>query len=618
LDRSPEWVRAQVVEYYLANPVGNGPHDAFCAWWLTRRWGVEPLRATAQALGGNHDWGLDGFYIEQRVQGDPPVLHLIQAKFSSSVQEVKSAVGGFVRTITQVASLLNGGGIKSVEANPTLERLHAALCRLRDEQGIPLEMLLLRFEIIHLCDTGKEELDRAVQLARGKFDKAMDDELTAFEVNLRQVYPPDELLDDDEGRKPKKHAFPIRFAGELISDSSEARFFAGFGYLADLVKIYGQLGDPMFSKNVRAFLIKSENKGPAMHMRESLDRACVPKNGSLRDSSERFAMLHNGVTIAASQATPADGNLLLYDPNVVNGCQTVKNAWKWHFEQSQKQKGGKLDEDAWLNVRIPVRVLVTKDEALVRDVTISNNRQNAIKPSAFRVNDRMQLALAERFKKEACVFYERQEASFLNLKRSYPRVVEDEYSNSFDRPIEMEELAMAIATASLRPALSVAAKPSELFESPQYDAVFSERTLSDLELLLFLRNLRAVMPLALKDLRANDGGLKGMSPGRYSFPCMRVLARYIVRDKPNEVQQFGAHVIGSFGVEHPMRKRVRQLMSHHNSGLHQQLKRHWSDGTAEGWVSASDVKAVSAALSEHGLLQFDVFKEYRSLQDAAD
>jgi hypothetical protein len=609
VERSAEWVREQVGEYYLSNPVGAGPHDAFCAWWLTKRWGIEPLVASARAPGGNHDWGLDGFHIERRVDGHPPILHLIQAKYSASSQEIKKAVGGFVKTIRQVASLLENGGIVSAEANPTLERLSAALCRLRDEHGIPLNTALIRFEILHLSEDGPDALAKALQQSREKFDEAAEDELTAFEVDLRQIFPPDELPDDPDGPgpKPPKQDFPIRFGGELIADSSAARFFAGFGYLADLVDVYTEIGDALFSKNVRSFLIKAENKGPALHMRDSLNRACIPVKGVIRDTPERFAMLHNGVTISASQVKREDGRLVLFGPSVLNGCQTVKNAWKWHNDRSGAKSGGQIDAEAWRGIRVPIRVLVTKDEDLIRDVTISNNRQNAIKPSAFRVNDRVQLALAERFKREAGVFYERQEASFLNLKRSNQRTIEDEYPNSFDRPMEMEELAVAIATANLKPALSVAAKPSELFEGGLYEAIFSERTLSNLQLLMFLRNLMAVMPLALKDIRKNDAGLQTLSPGRFAYPCMRILSRYIVRDKPSEVKHFGDRVIGSFGKDHPMRNRVRQLMSHHNSGVQQLLKKHWYDASLETWRSASDIQAAAAALTELGLLQFDVF-----------
>ena len=608
MDKSAEWVRTQVAEYYLNNPIGSGPHDAFCAWWLTKRWKVEPLLASAQAPGGNHDYGLDGFHIEQRLQGDPPILHLIQAKHSSSLQEVKNAAGGFVRTIGQVASMLNGDGIKPIEANPTLERLHAALRRLRDENAIPLDKLLLRFEVIHLCEQGSDVLSKVLKNSREKFDEAADDELTAFEVSLRQIFPPEELEGDEEVR-PAKKAFPIRFGGEIIADSTAARFFAGFGNLSDLVDMYGLLGDALFSKNVRSYLYKSENKGPALHMRDSLRRACIPVKGAIRDAPERFAMLHNGITLSASHVMQEDGILILREPNVLNGCQTVKNAAKWHAELSAKKSGVAIDAVAWKSIRVPIRVLITRDEELVRDVTISNNRQNAIKPSACRVNDRIQLSLAERFKTEVQVFYERQEASFMNLKRSDPRHVEDTYPNSFDKPIGMEELAVAIATASLKPAISVAAKPSDLFEGDQYESVFAPEKLEDLHLLIFLRNLMVVLPLALKDLKAKDAGLDGLSTGRFAFPCMRILSRYVVRAHRDEVERFGDRVTGTFGTDHPMRERVRQLIRHHHSGLQQQLKRHWYDTATKSWLSASDAKAIAAALDEHSLLHFDVFEQ---------
>jgi hypothetical protein len=599
---STDAVKREVHDFYVDHPVGQGAHDAFCAWWLRRRWSVESRLAAARAPGGSDDWGLDGFHIEQRTNGESPILHLIQAKHSASAQMVRKAVKGFVKTMEPLSLLLAGEPLPPARTNPVLERLLAALQRLRDEDGVRLDHLRLRFEVLHLCPDGSESLAKVVQGARETFDDARHDCLPGFEVGLRAVFPPDEL--DPEIVDPPKAPSRLRFAGEMVSDSENVRFFAGFGYLSDLVKLYGETGEMLFSKNVRSYLYKAHEKGPARHMRESLRRACVRQSGRLLDSPERFAMLHNGVSITASHAEKHNGDLVLREPHVLNGCQTVKNAAMWITE---RQSRGNLDAEAWEKIRIPLRVLITRDEELVRDVTVSNNRQNAIKSSAFRANERVQLVLAERFRDQLKIYYERQEAAFQNLKKTNPRHAEEHFENSFEKPLLMEELAVAIATASLRPSLSVAAKAADLFEDAVYSTVFCEEKLADLRLLTFLRNLLAVLPLVLRDIKAGDSAFATISQGKFAYPCMRVLSRYIVKHKPALVTEHGERVQASFAREKGLRKDVRALMRPANTGLQQLLKEHWYESDSGKWRSATDADAVERTLRTLRLADADVF-----------
>lgn len=598
-------IRAEIRAFHLANPIGTESYDAFCAWWLKRRWGLEPTRALAQAPAGNHDWGIDGFYLEARPEGESAILHLIQAKYSGSPQQIRAAVRGFARAMPRIEELLAGRAMPTAQTNPVLERLQAALERERQEKPNGLN-LRLRFEVLHLCADGPDALARVVEGSREQFDDARHDYIGGYEVGLRTVFPPDELEPDVPD--PARQSFRIRFGGEMVSDSSTAKFFAGFGYLSDLVELYRDLGDVLFSKNVRSYLYKAHEKGPAKHMRESLRRACIPNNGKLKDAPERFAMLHNGVSVAASYAAGDGSELVLREPSILNGCQTVKNAAMWWAERRERNS---IDVDAWKAIRVPIRVLVTRDEDLIRDVTVSNNRQNAIRASAFRANDPLQVDLAERFRDELGIFYERQDSSFQNLKKTNARMVEDVYPSSFERPLAMEEVAVAIATASLRPALSVASNVPDLFEDAQYQAIFATEKTRDLRLLVFLRNVLIALPLVLKDLKERDAAFENISQGKFAYPVMRVLSRYVGRNEPDLIREFGEAVIPTFPPGNPLRERLRQLLRAGNSGLQQLLKDNWFDRNKMRWRSATDMEATERTLRTLRLADVDLFREQR-------
>jgi len=100
---SVDRIRKEVTEYRIANAVGDGAADAFAAWWLTRRFDVAPIDAVRRAPGGAYDFGLDGFHLED---GEKPVLHLFQAKFTSSKTEIRKGIEGFSKTMEVLRELL--------------------------------------------------------------------------------------------------------------------------------------------------------------------------------------------------------------------------------------------------------------------------------------------------------------------------------------------------------------------------------------------------------------------------------------------------------------------------------------------------------------------------------
>src|SRR5205085_2772894 len=91
---------------------------------------------------------------------------------------------------------------------------------------------------------------------------------------------------------------------------------------------------------------------------------------------ERFAMYHNGVTVYALSARTENGKLIVRQPSVLNGCQTVKNAY---FFLNDTKVRDRIDKELWDRIAVPLRVVVTSNPDLVRQVAVSNNRQTAIR-----------------------------------------------------------------------------------------------------------------------------------------------------------------------------------------------------------------------------------------------
>ena len=130
--------------------------------------------------------------------------------------------------------------------------------------------------------------------------------------------------------------------------------------------------------------------------------------------------------------------LVLSRPFVLNACQTIK-AGNFFYQDYKKRTSSELPN--WNQIPISIRIVRTDDDALWREVAEANNRQNAMKASALRGNDSLQIEIENRFK-DVKIFYERQEKAFENISRSDYDMIEEEFSQSIKEPITIESLAL--------------------------------------------------------------------------------------------------------------------------------------------------------------------------------
>jgi len=92
-------------------------------------------------------------------------------------------------------------------------------------------------------------------------------------------------------------------------------------------------------------------------------------------------------------------------------------------------------------LHVMCRIITCAEPEFVTTVTVNNNRQNPVEPWNLRANDRIQLELADKFKDEVSLFYERQENAFRNLTDEDV----DELEVEGDKPIELYRLGQTFA-----------------------------------------------------------------------------------------------------------------------------------------------------------------------------
>jgi hypothetical protein len=577
----------------------GGEAHCFAPWYLQQKFKLSETQAMQQSSDGNYDFGIDAFHLVKENDGTASSLLLVQAKYSESIQYIVKGVRDLEKALPEVASSLRGIGTEEPIQNNVLANLRAALNRLGPEIRA---RLIVDFEVLHLSAVDEIVLLNRLQEATNRLDEALRDKLDDYTCHIRQVGPRE--LGPQQVVVAPPEEVTLRINGAHEFNAGESRMFSGIGRLADLVDLYNARRDDLFSRNVRYYLSSKKNteKGPAGKMRATLKQMCVES----KLEPAHFALFHNGITMFSRKAELTEGEIRIRDPYVLNGCQTIKNAFFFRFDPNLKSK---INHDCWQQVFVPIRIIETSDDDLVRAVTVNTNRQNAISSAALRANDPVQIRLEQRFK-ERGLFYERQEGALESVVMARPDLLEDVYENTpRGASVDIHDIARAIAAAGGE--ISTALRPNDLFENDAaYARCFNENTrLRSIVFLTFLQNLHDTVGVVLKkdlNLEPKEGGPK---PSRFTYHTICLLARYLAKEHMHDfVMEWGTKLHLS---DKGFREEVRRVLSSHKSGIRGEIaKRLMTLVSADAnEVNAAFEKCKNVLYLKDGIRPFEVFAD---------
>ena len=556
-----ELVKQHVKQFREKTAHTGREEHSFAPWYLHQQYHLSDTVAMQQASDGNYDFGVDAFVLDGSEESKVRTLVLVQAKYTESLQLIAKGFKDLERTLDEVRRCLDGNEPENPIENKVLMNIRAALNRLPEETrgGLNLEL-----QVLHLSTDDDTILGNRFSAAMTRLSEVVGNVLEGHKCSIRHVGPRD--LGPQQVVVVPPETIALRLNGTFDFGAGESgRMVTGVGHLADLVDLYRARRDGLFSRNVRYYLKSKKNteKGPAGKMRATLKLMCV--DGHL--APERFAMFHNGVTLFARRAEAKDGKVNLRDAYVLNGCQTIKNAFFFRHDPNLQSR---VKDDLWQRVVVPIRVIETTDDELVRTVTVNNNRQNAMSAAALRSNDKVQISLEQRFKDRRIV-YERQEGAFDNIWRTQPELLEDEYENSRGAWADIAELARAIAAAAGE--VRLAQHPNDLFESDAaYERCFDEQKhLRSIVFLTFLQNVHDVVGLILKkdlNLAQKNAGPK---PARLGYHTICLMVRHLAKEWMRDfVAKWGGQLHYKDAV---WREEVRRVLNSQRSGIRLELAR---------------------------------------------
>ncbi len=189
------------------------------------------------------------------------------------------------------------------------------------------------------------------------------------------------------------------------------RMHVGFAKLTDLHAMYRDMRHRFFERNIRAGL--SEDSAPNRAISRTLKQIII--DGT--DHPSVFAFNHNGVTLAAQRLEKVEGEYRITEPRMLNGAQTITTFDRF-LEINKGNKSIEERADALSDIWVPCRIITHATPEFVISVTINNNRQNPVMAANLRANDLIQCQLADKFRDDLGIYYERQEQMFSTLTDS--------------------------------------------------------------------------------------------------------------------------------------------------------------------------------------------------------
>ena len=320
---------------------------------------------------GAGDGGIDIAYLQRAdddnrsedsdaIEGD--TWYIVQSKYGSSFSGPETI---FAEGSKVVSTLQGNRQSLSDDTEQLLQKLDTFRKQSTDADRIAL--VFATTDPIPQQD--RYALDNIKSLAREQISANFDVE----EVSVKTIWG---MQKDVE---PARLSVPVK--GDFVKQSSNLLVgTVPLIELFDFLKAYqnrtGNL-DQLYEKNVRQFLgnRRKINKGIAE---------------TLNNNPDKFGLYNNGITIVVSnfaQQSSPDGVVTMYDPYVVNGCQTTRTIWQ--VLDSKLQAGGSGQDDAtqeWKELASRggvVTKIVSSDENEILNITRFTNSQNSVREQDF-------------------------------------------------------------------------------------------------------------------------------------------------------------------------------------------------------------------------------------------
>jgi len=367
--------------------------DYFGLLYLSKKFNLTPDDAAPFVTFGGNDYGIDAFFFDEEKRN----LYLYQFKWSSDHMLFKDS---FHRLIKDGLERVFGNTYQDQTQNQILIKLRSCLVENRDV----INKVFIHFvfdgdpekaEQSKVLDSLREDLESKTHLINNYFGR---------EVGFNFQYISNQRMVSELVQKRVAHMYQIGCENPLKLQTQENELMITFIPLNKLLEMYNDLGEKLFSKNIRSGL--GEGKATNREIKRSLKKIIAGE-----EPPEHFTFYHNGISLTAEQLVPNNNMLSMVEPRILNGAQTVMTL-KAFVEEN---KADNRISERLQAIKVMARIVKSSQDEFLTKVTINNNRQNPIMSWNLRANDLIQLQFEDKFRNESRIYYQRRENAFENL-----------------------------------------------------------------------------------------------------------------------------------------------------------------------------------------------------------
>jgi len=365
------------------------------------------------------DSGIDLIYFEKNEidENSGDTLYLFQSKFGARSLNTETIFKEGQKVISEIEVFINTGVTRLFS-----KKLQVILEGLKPSQSNHITFVIATAN--PLTKTEIKGIDDLRSIGQGRLGARFEIQAISLETIFLN------LIDETSNVTPRLQ-IPIKVN---VAPSGE-NLLVGSVALPDLfefMKTYRtQTGDldQLYEKNVRRFLGIRGRINKQIRL-------------TLQETPSQFGLYNNGITIVVKDFQPnSPKDYVLYDPYIVNGCQTTRTIWEVFSQKTDTQEDD-AENLAWRDdakngivvVKI-VRVGSTGEE-LLQNITRYTNSQNAVSEKDFITLDKEFQILQDKMASKYNFFLEIQrggwdsQQTLQNLNQQLPQFIK--HANAFD------------------------------------------------------------------------------------------------------------------------------------------------------------------------------------------
>jgi len=483
--------------------------DYYGVLYLERAFSLNREDALSRVTFGGNDYGIDGYHFDAATGN----FYLFQFKWSKNVALFRDSLK---RLTENGLSQLFASAVADQRRNALLDYVRSELDEKRS---------LVRKVLIHFVFNGDAtEADRSATLEHLRENleskKYLLNEFFGSEVDLTVEFRSSATKTvGGRAKVTTSHTYDVGMKTYITQNGPNGEVMhVGFVPLLALREMFTSMGGRFFERNIRFAL--AEGTAPNRAIAKALKDILLEG----KQDPATFAFNHNGITLHAERVVFHDGNLKVTEPRLLNGAQSVTTFAKFmeRFADNPSIKKGTAPVN---EVLVLARIVSQSADEFVTTVTLNNNRQNPVQPWALRANDLIQLQLADQFRTELGIFYQRQENAFESF--TVEQLEEMEITNQ--RFIELQRLALTFLASEGH--VERMSKLKEVFENDNYyREVFDARRLkANFRHIVLCYKIRQRLNTLVREIES-AGSIKYYFAGRARNLVWALLCQAVLND----------------------------------------------------------------------------------------